>query len=151
MAESKNGHNFVNISRNSLQSLTGYLNIDLSHMSNIRILAQVVLKIWCGQGFSIANGRVENGHKFAILGPTDKNSAFAYFFILMLHIKFKVPSSSGSLLSVPRRGVTDRRTGPNQYAPPQLLRSGRHKNIREIAHTRYHDCICYLIVFELGK
>ena len=94
------------------------------YMSNIRILAQVVLKIWCGQGFSIANGRVENGHKFAILGPTDKNSAFAYFFILMLHIQFKVPSSSGSLLSVPRRGVTDRRTGPNQYAPLNFFEVG---------------------------
>ena len=46
-------------------------------------------------------------------------------FVLMLYIKFQVPSSSGSLVLQPTKGVkdrqmdgqTDRQTGPNQYAP----------------------------------
>ena len=43
------------------------------------------------------------------------------FFVLMLYIKFQVPSSSGSLVLQPTKGVTDRRAQTNM--PPQLLRS----------------------------
>ena len=56
-----------------------------------------------------------------------------YNFVLMLYIKFQVPSSSGSLVLQPTKGVTDRRTdgqtdrwtdGQAQTnMPPQLLRS----------------------------
>ena len=38
----------------------------------------------------------KKGHNLAILESTKKNE-FAYFFVLMLYIKFQVPSSSGSL------------------------------------------------------
>ena len=39
----------------------------------------------------------KKGHNFAILGPTKKKIQVCLFFVLMLHIKFQVPSSSGSL------------------------------------------------------
>ena len=75
----------------------------------------------------------KKGYNFAIQGPT-KNICVRLFFVLMLYIKFQVPSSIGSLVLQPTKGVTDgrtdgqtdRRTGPNQYAP-QLLRSWGHK------------------------
>ena len=38
----------------------------------------------------------KKGHNFAILGPTEKNTG-SLIFVLMLYIKFQVPSSSGSL------------------------------------------------------
>ena len=55
-----------------------------------------------------------------------------YNFVLMLYIKFQVPSSSGSLVLQPTKGVTDRRTdgqtdrwtGPNQYAPSTSSKLG---------------------------
>ena len=78
----------------------------------------------------------KKGHNFAIQGPTEKKYVFA-FFVLMLYIKFQVPSSIGSLVSPPTKGVTDRRTdgqtdgqtdGRAQInMPPQLLRSWGHK------------------------
>ena len=41
------------------------------------------------------------GHNFAILGLTEKKKILVcLFFVLMLHIKFQVPSSSGSLDTV---------------------------------------------------
>ena len=43
----------------------------------------------------------KKGHNFAIQGPTEKKYVFAYFFVLMLHIKFQVPSSSASLVLQP--------------------------------------------------
>ena len=54
MVESKKGHNLVNISRDSLKVNQVILTLILSHMPNIRILAQAVLKVSCGQGFSAA-------------------------------------------------------------------------------------------------
>ena len=69
----------------------------------------------------------KKGHNFAIQGPTEKKIRVPLFFVLMLYIKFQIPSSSGSLVLHPIKGVTDGRTGPNQYAP-QLLRSWGHKN-----------------------
>ena len=39
----------------------------------------------------------KKGHNFAIQGPTEKKIRFRLFVILMLHMKFQVPSSSGSL------------------------------------------------------
>ena len=70
----------------------------------------------------------KKGHNFTIQGPTGKKYVFAYFFILMLYIKFQVPSSSGSLVLQPTKGVTDRRTdgqtGPNQYGPSTSSKLG---------------------------
>ena len=42
----------------------------------------------------------EKGHNFVILGPTKKKIRVRLFFVLMLYIKFQVPSSSGSLDTV---------------------------------------------------
>ena len=45
----------------------------------------------------------KKGHNFAIQGPTKKKKKIhvRLFFVLMLHIKFQVPSSSGSLVLQP--------------------------------------------------
>ena len=67
----------------------------------------------------------KKGHNFAIQGPTEKKKIrIRLFFVLMLYIKFQVPTSSGSLILQPTKGVTDRRTGPNQYAPSTSLKLG---------------------------
>ena len=69
-------------------------------MPNIRILAQAVLKIFYSQGFSIAIvAESKKGHNFATLGPTEKKKKIRVrlFFVLMQHINFQVPNSSGSL------------------------------------------------------
>ena len=53
----------------------------------------------------------KKGHNFGIQGPTEKkNICFRLFFVLMLYIKFQVPSSSGSLVLQPTKGLTDSRT-----------------------------------------
>ena len=52
----------------------------------------------------------KKGHNFAIQRPTEKKIRVRLFFVLMLYIKFQVPSSSGSLVLQPTKGVTDRRT-----------------------------------------
>ena len=41
----------------------------------------------------------KKGHNFGIVGSTEKNRV-CLFFVLMLYVKFKVPSSSGSLDTV---------------------------------------------------
>ena len=43
---------------------------------------------------------LKKGHNFAIQGPTEKIRV-RLFFVLMLHIKFQVPSPSGSLVLQP--------------------------------------------------
>ena len=44
----------------------------------------------------------KKGHNFAIQGPTKKKKiCVRLFFVLMLYIKFQVPSSSGSLVLQP--------------------------------------------------
>ena len=46
--------------------------------------------------------RSKKGHNFAIQGLTKKKKiCVRLFFVLMLHIKFQVPSSSGSLVLQP--------------------------------------------------
>ena len=62
----------------------------------------------------------KKGHNFAIQGPTEKNIHFPLFFVLMLHIKFQVPSSSGSLVLQPTKGVTDRRTDGQTDRPKPI-------------------------------
>ena len=51
MVELKKGRNLVSVSRNSLKSYSGLLNINPK--SSIIILAQVVIKMSCRKGFSI--------------------------------------------------------------------------------------------------
>ena len=43
----------------------------------------------------------KKGHNFAIQGLTKKKICVRLFFVLMLHIKFQVPSSSHSLVLQP--------------------------------------------------
>ena len=43
----------------------------------------------------------KKGHNFAIQGPTEKKICIRFLFVLMLHIKFQVPSSSRSLVLQP--------------------------------------------------
>ena len=63
----------------------------------------------------------KKGHNCAIQGPTEKKKyVFAYFFVLMLYIKFQVPSSSGSLVLQPTKGVTDRRTDGQMDRPKPI-------------------------------
>ena len=42
--------------------------------------------------------KLKQGHNFAIQGSTEKKKYVFAFFVLMLYIKFQVPSSSGSLV-----------------------------------------------------
>ena len=56
---------------------------------------------------------LKKGHNFAIQGLTKKKKIYicvSLFLVLMLYIKFQVPSSSGSLVLQPPIGVTDRQT-----------------------------------------
>ena len=99
MVESKKGHNLVNISRNSLKSLSGHFNIDHKPYAKYENLSS--------RGFSryhvdkVCMAEWKKGHNFSIQGPTEKKIFFRLFFVLMLHIKFQVPSSSGSLVLQP--------------------------------------------------
>ena len=74
---------------------------------------------------------LKKGRNFVIQGLTEKKICVRLFFVLMLHIKFQIPSSSSSLVLQQTKGVTDRWTDrqmvPNQYAP-QLLQNGGIKN-----------------------
>ena len=70
----------------------------------------------------------KKGHNFAIQGPTEKKIRVRLFFVLVLHIKFQVPSSSGSLVLQQKRynrqtqGRTDRQT---EFAQ-KLIRSSEY-------------------------
>ena len=79
-------------------------------MPNMRILAQAVLKISCCQVFSIVI--MAESKKDVTLSYTvrpKKKIRVRLYLVLMLHIKFQVPSSSGSLVFQPTKGITDRR------------------------------------------
>ena len=45
----------------------------------------------------------KKGHNFAIQGLTEKKIRVRLFFVLRLHIKFQVPSSSRSLVLQPKQ------------------------------------------------
>ena len=63
----------------------------------------------------------KKGHNFAIQGPTEKKKIrICLFFVLMLYIKFQVPSSSGSLVSQPTKGITDRQTDGQMDRPKPI-------------------------------
>ena len=67
-------------------------------MPNMRILALAVLKLSFDKVFMTES---KKGHNFAIQGPTEKKIRVRLLFVLMLYIKFQVPSSSGSLVLQP--------------------------------------------------
>ena len=68
---------------------------------------------------------LKKGHKFAIQSPAEKQKmCVRLFFVLMLHIKFQVPSSSGSLVLQPTKGVTDRWRDRQTDGPKPICRSG---------------------------
>ena len=68
----------------------------------------------------------KKGHNFAIVGPT-KKIRVRLFIVLMLHIKFQVPSSSSSLVLQPTKntkrcnGQTD---GPKPICPLNFFEVG---------------------------
>ena len=62
----------------------------------------------------------KKGHNFAIQWPTEKKIRVRLFCVLMLYIKFQVPSSSGSLVLQPTKGVTDRRTDRQTDRPKPI-------------------------------
>ena len=66
----------------------------------MRILAEALRKISCYKFFMTQS---KKGHTFAMQGPTKKKkkNTCALIFVLMLHIKFQVPSSRGSLVLQP--------------------------------------------------
>ena len=78
------------------------------------------------------------GHNFAILGPTENKTRVRLFFVLMQHIKFQAPSSSGSLVSKPAKDETDRRTdGPKPICPLNFFESGDIKTISKLTNSTY--------------
>ena len=81
----------------------------------------------------------KNGHNFAIQGPTKKKKIrVRLFFVLMLYIKFQVPSSSGSLVLQPTKGVTDRRTDRQTDRPKPIC----PLNFFEVGGIKkYHFCL----------
>ena len=92
MVKSKKGHSLVNISRNSLKSKIGHLNIDPKPYAKYENPSsrgsQVIV--------------LTKGHNFAIQGPTEKKKkSLRLFFVLMPQIKFQDPSSRGSLVLQP--------------------------------------------------
>ena len=83
----------------------------------------------------------KKGHNFAIQGPTEKKNTCSLIFVLMLYIKFQVPTSSGSLVLQPTKGVTDRRTDG--------LTDGQRVRLAD-GQTDRPKPICPLNFFEVG-
>ena len=84
----------------------------------------------------------KKGHNFAIQGPTGKKKIrVRLFFVLMLYIKFQVPSSSGSLVLQPTKGVKDRRTDGQTERPKPIC------PINFFEHHVNIDCIFTLFTY----
>ena len=62
----------------------------------------------------------KKGHNFAIQGLTEKKIHVCLFFVVMLHTKFQVPSSSGSPVLQPIKGKTDRRMDGQMDRPKPI-------------------------------
>ena len=67
----------------------------------------------------------KKGHKLFIVRLIEK--AFRLFFVLMLSIKFQVPSSSSSQVLHPTKGVTDRQRTDILICPLNLFEVGSKK------------------------
>ena len=99
MVKSKKGHNLVNISRNSLKSLSDHINIDPkpyakyeNHSSSGSQVIVLTRFLWQSR---------KRGITLPYKGRPKKKIRVRLFFVLMLHIKFQVPSSSHSLVLQP--------------------------------------------------
>ena len=74
--------------RNLLKSDSCYLNINSKPYAKYRNpRSSGSQDIMLTRLFYCYHGRVEKGHNFGIVGPTEKNR-IRFFFVLMLHIKF---------------------------------------------------------------
>ena len=92
MVQSKKGHYLVNISRNSLKNLSGHLNIYPKLYAKYENPSSSSSQVIVLTRFFMTESK--KGHNFAIKERTKK-------IVLMLHIKFQVPSSSRSLVLQP--------------------------------------------------
>ena len=95
MAKSNKGHNLVNISRNTPKSQSGHLSINpkpsVKYENPSSSGSQVIVLtsfLWPSRKRGIT----------LLYKGRPKKYVFAYFFVLMLYIKFQVPSSRGSLV-----------------------------------------------------
>ena len=96
MVKLKKGLNLLNISRNSLKSLSGHLNIDpkpntkYENPSSSGSQGMVLTRfLWLSR---------KRGINFCHTRADQKRICVRLFFVLMLYIKFQVPSSSRSLV-----------------------------------------------------
>ena len=64
----------------------------------------IYLLFFCGGGVGERGGQEEDSNQT----KTKKTIGIRLFFVLMLHIKFQVPGSSGSLVLTQTKGVTYR-------------------------------------------
>ena len=71
------------------------------------------------------------------------------FFVLMLYIKFQVPSPSASLVLQPTKSVMDRWTDGQAQTnmPPQLLRSWGHNYKKRKKQDAYWATVIQLTIF----
>ena len=98
MVKSKKEHNLDNIPRNSLKSKSGHLNIDPKPYAKYENLSSSGSQVIVLTRFFWPSRK--RGHNFAIQGRPKTNTC-SLIFVLMLHIKFQVPSSSRSLVLQP--------------------------------------------------
>ena len=98
MSEKEFQHNLVNISWNSFKNYPGHLNINPKQYAKYRNPSSSCSPDSILTRFFNCYNRIKSkkGHNFAKLVPTEK-ICIRLNFVLMRHIKFKVPSSSGSL------------------------------------------------------
>ena len=99
MVELNKGHNLIIIIRNSLKGLSGHLNIDpkpyakYENPSSSRSQDIVLIRfLWPSP---------KRGKSLPFKVQLKQKIHVRLFFVLMLHIKFKVPSSSGSIVLQP--------------------------------------------------
>ena len=82
---------------------------------------------------------LKKGHNFAIQGPR-----VCLFFVLMLYIKFQVPSSSGSLVLQPTKRQTDGQTDrPKPICPLNFFEVG---GIKTLVQIDLSNCFSSIIV-----
>ena len=150
MVKSKKGHNLVNILRNSLKSQSSHLNIDPKPYAKYKNLSSSGSQVIVLTKFLWPSRK--RGITLSYKGRPKKIRA-RLFFVLMLYIKFQVPSSVGSLVSHPTKGVTDNRTdrrtdeqtdGPKSICSLNFFEVGGHKNDK-IGKNR---CLVFFELFD---
>ena len=107
MPKSEKGHN-SNTYRILPKVNQVIYTLDITCMSNIMILDQAVLQIFCWQGS--LGYKLKNVHNSATTNPTKKKMEVCLIFMLVLYIEFQDPTSNGSW---PYAKVTDRQAQTN--------------------------------------